>query len=234
MNNLWIAQFRAGHYEEALQTSKKAFKLAPENFAAVANLVSALAQLGHCREASKYYDKVTALDATFFISNKGGCYVLEMCEQIDQAAECYREAVKIEPSIPDVWRRLVYILEQKGDFRDAFDTVEKALMFHATELDMWYAQGKLAAKLNKREEALRSYKMVTEINPEDEEVKINIAVEYALSGDLETAFNFLKEANIVPIDVIKTIETEDEYQSLLSDSLYSEKLQTFIDTLRIE
>ena len=228
MNNLWIAQFRAGHYEEALQTSKKAFELAPGNFAAVANLVSALAQLGHCREASKYYDKVTALDATFLISNKGGCYVLEMCEQIDQAAECYRKAVKIEPSKPDVWRRLVYILEQKGDFRDAFDSVEKALTFHPKEFYLWYIRGVVAEELNKREDALQSYKMATQINP------IKMAIEYALIGDLETALDSLKETNIAPIDVIKTIETEDEYQTLLSDSLYSEKLQTFVDALRIE
>lgn len=228
MNNLWIAQFRAGHYEEALQTSKKTFELAPENFAAVANLVSALAQLGHCREASKYYDKVTALDATFFISNKGGCYVLEMCEQIDQAAECYREAVKIEPSIPDVWRRLVYILEQKGDFRDAFANVEKALTFHPKEFYLWYARGRLALELNKKEDALRSYKTATEINP------IKMVIEYVLDGDFERALNFFKEANIASLDVIKTIETDTEYQMLLSDSLYSKKLQTFIDTLRIE
>ena len=234
MNNLWIAQFRAGHYEEALQTSKKTFELAPENFAAVANLVSALAQLGHCREASKYYDKVTALDATFFISNKGGCYVLEMCEQIDQAAECYRKAVKIEPTNPGVWCRLVYILEQNGDFQDAFDTVEKALLFHPKEFYLWYIRGIVAAKMNKRKDALQSYKMATEINPENKEIQINIAVEYALSGYLEMALNFLKEVKVVPIDVIKTIETKDEYQTLLSDSLYSEKLRTFVDTLRIE
>ena len=296
MNNLWIAQFRAGHYEEALQTSKKAFELAPGNFDAIVNLVSALAQLGHCRDALKYYDKVTELDATFFISNKGGCYVLEMCGQIDQATECYRKAVKIESSKPDVWRRLVYILEQKGDFQDAFDTVEKALSFHPKEFYLWYIRGVVAEELDKTEDALQSYKMATEINPKNigvwrrlvyileqkgdfqdafdtiekalsfhpkefylwhirgvvaEELDktedalqsykmateinpIKMAIEYALVGDFETAFNSLKEANIAYIDVMKTIETDAEYRTLLSDSLHSEKLRTFVDTLRIE
>ena len=296
MNNLWVAQFRAGHYEEALQTSKKAFELAPENFDAIVNLVSALAQLGHCRDASEYYDKVTELDATFFISNRGGCYVLEMCEQIDQAAECYRKAVKIEPSRPDVWRRLVYILEQKGDFQDAFAIVEKALSFHPKEFYLWYIRGVVAEELNKRENALQSYKMATQINPKNIGVwrrlvyileqkgdfqdafaivekalsfhpkefylwyargrlalelnkkedalrsyktateinPIKMVIEYVLDGDFETALNSLKETNIASLDVIKTIETDAEYQMLLSDSVYGEKLQTFIDTLRIE
>ena len=234
LNNLGTAQFKAGYYEKALQTRKKAFELAPGNFQAVGGLGAILAQLGRYREALKYYDKAAELNPNIFIVIYERGMVLQMCEQINQAIECYRKAIKVKPTHADVWFRLVYILEQNGDLQDAFDTIEQALTFHAKELDMWYARGKLAAKLNKREEALQSYKMVTEINPEDEEAKINIAIEYALIGDLETALDSLKEANIAPIDVIKTIETEDEYQTLLSDSLYSEKLQTFVDALRIE
>ena len=228
LNNLAIAQFRSGHYEKALQTSKKAFELAPRNFDAIDNLASALAQLGRYREALKYYDKASKLDSTSFTTIYERGYVLEMCEQIDQAIECYRKAVKIEPANTNVWCRLVYLLEQNEEFQDAFDTVEKALTFHAKEFYLWHARGRLALELNKQEDALQSYKMATEINP------IKMAIEYALVGDFETAFNSLKEANIAPVDVIKTIETEDEYQTLLSDSLYSEKLRTFIDTLRIE
>ncbi len=232
--NLGIAQFKAGYYEEAIKTDKKAVELAPGIFQSVYGLGATLSQLGRYREALKYYDKAVELDSTSFNAIYERGMVLQMCEQINQAIECYRKAIKIKPTHADVWCRLVYVLEQNGDFQDAFATVEEALTFHAKELDLWYARGELAAKLNKREEALRSYKMVTEINPEDEEAKINIAIEYALIGDLETALDSLKEANIAPIDVIKTIGTEDEYQTLLSDSVYGEKLQTLIDTLRIE
>lgn len=228
LNNLGIAQFRAGYYEKALQTSKKAFELAPGNFDAVDNLASVLAQLGRYREALKYYERAAELDSTSFSALYERGYALEMCEQIDQAIECYRKATKIEPSNPGVWCRLVYILEQNEDFQDAFDTVEKALTFHPKEFYLWYARGRLALEINKSEEALKSYKTATEINP------IKMAIEYALVGDLEMALHDLKEANIAPIDVIKTIETDAEYRTLLSDSLYSEKLQTFIDTLRIE
>ena len=232
--NLGIAQFKAGYYEEALKTDKKAVELAPGNFQSVYGLGATLSQLGRYREALKYYDKAVELDPTSFNAiYERGC-VLEMCEQIDQAIDCYRKATEIEPTNPDVWCRLVYILEQNGDFQDAFDTIEKALLFHPKNFYLWYIRGIVAAKLNKRKDALQSYKTATEINPENEEIQINMAVEYALSGDLEMALNFLKEAKVAPINVIKTIETEDEYQTLLSDSLYSEKLQTFIDTLRTE
>ena len=145
MNNLGIAQFRAGHYEKALQTSKKAFELAPRNFDAVDNLASALAQLGRYREALKFYDRAAKLDSTSFSILYERGYALEMCEQIDQAAECYRKATKIEPTNPGVWCRLVYILEQNGDFQDAFVTVEKALALHPEEFFLWYARGRIAS-----------------------------------------------------------------------------------------
>ena len=189
MNNLGTAQFKAGYYEKALKTRKKAFELAPGNFQAVGGLGAILAQLGRYREALKYYDKAVELDSTSFNAIYERGLVLEMCEQIDQAAECYRKAVKIEPSKPDVWRRLVYILEQKGDFRDAFDAVEKALVFHPKEFYLWYARGRLALELKKKEDALRSYKTATEINP------IKMVIEYVLDGEFETALNSLNPTN---------------------------------------
>ena len=220
--------------DQAAESYRKAMKIEPTNPGVWCRLVYILDKNGDFQDAFDTVEKALTFHAKEFYLWYTRGIVAEELNNSEEALQSYKTAIEINPEDIDVWLRLIDLLARNGNFQDAFGTVEKALTFHAKELDMWYARGKLAAKLNKREEALRSYKMVTEINPEDEEAKINIAIEYALIGDLETALDSLKEANIAPIDVIKTIETEDEYLTLLSDSLYSEKLQTFVDTLRTE
>lgn len=220
--------------DQAAECYQKAVKIEPTNPGVWCRLVYILDKNGDFQDAFDTVEKALAFHAKEFYLWYTRGIVAEELNKSEEALQSYKTAIEINPEDIDAWLRLIDLLARNGDFQDAFDTIEKALTFHAKELDMWYARGKLATKLNKREEALRSYKMVTEINSEDEEAKINIAIEYALKGEFETALNSLKEANIALIDVIKTIEAKDEYQTLLSDSVYGKKLQTFIDTLRIE
>ena len=220
--------------DQAAECYRKATNIEPTNPSVWYRLVYILDKNGDFQDAFDTVEKALTFHAKEFYLWYTRGVVAEELNKSEEALQSYKTAIEIAPEDIDAWLRLIDLLARNGDFQDAFDTVEKALMFHVKKLDMWYVRGKLAAKLNKREDALRSYKKVTEINLEDEEAQINIAIEYALIGDLETALHNLKEANIAPIDVIKTIETEDEYQTLLSDSVYGEKLRTFIDTLRIE
>ena len=218
--------------DQAAECYRKATNIEPTNPGVWCRLVYILDKNGDFQDAFDTVEKALTFHAEEFYLWYTRGVIAEELNKSEEALQSYKTAIEITPEDIDAWLRLIDLLARNGDFQDAFDTVEKALTFHAKELDLWYARGKLAAKLNKREDALRSYKTVTEINPKDEEAQINMAIEYALIGDLETALHDLKETNIAPIDVIKTIEIEDEYQTLLSDSLYSQKLQTFIDTLR--
>ncbi len=156
--------FKAGNYEEALQTTLEALRYSPENEAILYNAGYLCYQLGRYEEAEKYLEKARALD----VKNASICLMLARVmisrANLSGAEEQIEQAHRLKPENSEnlLVRGLLKIA--RGRYDSALDDFEEASRggMHTVELDYaiglaFYKQGKTTLARRYLESAQGSY-----------------------------------------------------------------------------
>jgi adenylate cyclase len=115
-------------FDDAIAEYERALDLNPNLASSVANLGDTYFALGQYEKAINFYDKATRLsprdpDLFFWYTNKGVAYLA--LKQDDQAIECARRAIAINPSFSLSHALLAAVLALTGHEAEAGDEVQR-------------------------------------------------------------------------------------------------------------
>ncbi|TFG21606.1 MAG: tetratricopeptide repeat protein, partial [Promethearchaeota archaeon] len=114
--------------------------------------------------------------------------------RLEQAIECYDEALKI---VPYAWMTLMTKASVLMDFfkyEDVIDVTDKLLSYHPGVADGWYLRGKALINLGRFEEAHECFKNVIKIEPSHEPAKIELERFSEIKKDGVEMVNLIGEA----------------------------------------
>jgi tetratricopeptide (TPR) repeat protein len=127
-------------------------------------------------------------------------------KELDEAAACFREAVKINPRYDEAWSALGIVLEEAGSDREAIDCYRRALALDPQLIVVPVRLGDLLAtsgdaQLRDAAEALRLVESVArKLGVRNLYVLDSLAAAYAANGQFPTAVNAAKRALALPGD----------------------------------
>ena len=120
-------------------------------------------------------------------------------KQFDEAIDCYKRALKINPRLADAHSNIGNALQEKGDIEGSLKSYQSALKIDA---DHFGAHGNMAFALQTNgdlEGAIASYRLALKANPNNEELLNNMGIAFAKKGDFDAAIKSYNAAlNIKP------------------------------------
>ena len=136
-NNLGLAFFNRGMFQEAEQAYRRAIDLVPTGAYAEAfnNLGIVLQQTNRLVEASTCYRRAMQISPVFSRAASNMACVCEEIGRYDDAIKFYRHALRLEPGVGAIWHNLAGTLRETRRYIDAKAAYEKCL-----ELDPKNAQ----------------------------------------------------------------------------------------------
>lgn len=118
------------------------------------------------QRASQIYQQVIKLDPDNATAlNNYGYMLAELGENLDEAEEMIRKALKIRPNEPAFWDSLGWVYFQRGEYKEALKWVEKAVRAQPNDDELRYHLGMIYWKLGDKEKALKEFREVLRINP---------------------------------------------------------------------
>lgn len=161
--NLGAAQEGQGRFSDAADGYRAALALDPGNVAALANLCSACLQLGALDEARRCIDSALRLapeDPDMHL--RRGNVLMEQ-RLPAQAADSFRESLRLRPADPAAWNSLGFAHDLQGALDSAMRFYNKALeadagdvQAHLNRASIWLAQEDYARGWDEYEWRLRS------------------------------------------------------------------------------
>src|SRR5262249_47547388 len=114
--------------------------------------------------------------------------------QLDQAAECYREALLIDPSYAEGYVNLGYVLREQRRFDDAKRNREQAVMLNPQSADAFYMLGAIAHEQGHLDRAIEHYGRALELQPDFKPARRELCIACNNLGTILQAQGELSEA----------------------------------------
>lgn len=117
-------------------------------------------------------------------------------EEWDSAIQHCKQAIELWPTYFDAWLLLAGVHEEKGDFDEALQAIQRASEIAITELsEAWNNLASLYLLREEWEEEIAVDRILDLIDPTRHAiVRYRMAVSYAQLGDLDTGYKWLREA----------------------------------------
>lgn len=161
MVNEAMAYAGMGDRPRAAASLEKALKIAPDNAVANLNLALLQAEDGNLEGAEKHLRKALDSDPLMGQAAFNLCVILSK-GRLDEALQFCQKAAQAAPNIPKYAFTLAYYLQQKGQFAQAADILEKLIDRFPNYSDAYTLAGEIYKKQGKRAEAIRTYKKAIE------------------------------------------------------------------------
>jgi tetratricopeptide (TPR) repeat protein len=157
---------RLGHYERAIGWLQAARRIDPRNEAAFAHEIESHVKLGQHEEA----ETIFYLAQHSLAQPSAHCLMmvaesLWQREELDRAAWCLREALRLESNLPRARARLASVLAALGQSQKALQMYLRELRDDPGSIDTLLDFGDLLVKLGRLPEAGEKYRRVLELEP---------------------------------------------------------------------
>ena len=171
-----VALLKQRQYLQALQHFNKALELNPNDAGYRINIAIAYHLQGNKEGAQKVYDQAVSINRDF-------AGVLDFT---GRASEAVRAAAPAVDPIQRAAAQKAYddgaALLRLNRIERAQETLERAISLDPNNADAYNAQGVIATKAKKFDEALSFYKKAVSIDPDTAGYHINLAITYHLMG----------------------------------------------------
>ena len=195
-NTLGMAYSHQGDYEKALQAFQQVTVLEPDIVAGYENVGNMYLQQGKYQESISYFQKALQIQPYFSTySNLGTSYFF--LKQYSNAVEMFEKAVALNPNDTNVVVNLADVYRVSGQQDKARTTYQQAIALGFKEL---------------------------QTNPQNADVKAQIALSYAKIGNASEAQNFIRQARGIDKNNVNYIYYEAEIDALSGRSAEALKL----------
>jgi len=195
--NLGQACFNVNRYAEAIEAYNFALVINPNDILAQLQKAHSLFQSGQYLQAAyayKEYGINTEVTSAVMIY-EGESY--EKATLYDEAMECYRLALELDPKSVDACTGLGICLMEKEDFNASLVWFEKALRIDQTISETWVYVAEVFVNLNMPEEAMMSYRRSLDLEPDQADVLGSLGNLCFDAGEYEKALTFYQEAELL-------------------------------------
>jgi Flp pilus assembly protein TadD len=165
LNALGFSLFQQGKSKEAVVALEKALALDPKHWKAHNNMALASIDLGELEVAEAHYRESLAIKPQPEIYNDLGV-VLEREGLADEAADMYRQAVKLNPESASAQYNLGSSLARSGKYAEAEGHLRKALA-KSQNSQTWTGLGVVLWQQGRTDEAIASLQAAVAADPAD-------------------------------------------------------------------
>ncbi|MDQ3812950.1 MAG: tetratricopeptide repeat protein, partial [Armatimonadota bacterium] len=135
--------------------------------------------------------------------NKGNA--LQNQERWREAAEAFREAVRIKPDWGEAYDRLASMHAQLEEYETAIEMCKTALRFKPTDADLYYNLASNYAQIDKDEEAVEAYRRCIQLAPQDVDAYYYLNTCLGRLGREEEAIAVLQKAHEIDPSNVKVL-----------------------------
>jgi len=165
LNALGFSLFQQGRSKEAVVALEKALVVDPKHAKAHNNLALAAIDSGELEVAEAHYRESLAINPQPAIYNDLG-FVLERQGLPDEAAEAYRNALKLDPRSATAHYNLGSSLARSGKFAEAESHLRKSLTI-SPNTQTYTGLGIVLSQLGRTDEAVANLRAAVEADPKN-------------------------------------------------------------------
>lgn len=114
--------------------------------------------------------------------------------ELDNAAECYREAIEIKQDHVEAYINLGFVLNEQNLFEEAERTLKQAILLNPEMEDAYFLLATASHGLGKLSEAVDSYNKAIELKPDFEIVYRDLSLTLFQSGQIDSARKVILKA----------------------------------------
>lgn len=158
---------RQSQWQQAINYYEQATEIKPDFAAAYRSLASLYDQQGQPLLAAEYRYQAVKLQpkwATPSNQLKLGNLLLE-AQKPDQAIECYRHGIQLDPTLFEIHYNLAVALTTQERWQEATEAYQQALAINPDHADSYYGLSKMAEQQNDIQKAVEHCQRAVELNP---------------------------------------------------------------------
>lgn len=193
-NAIALVKTDLGKINEAIDSYKKAIKLAPDQMFPWNNLGNLYSELGSNDEAIVSFKKAVEYDPTDAVSWNGFGNVYRRMGRIDESVAAYQKAIELAPTYANPWNGLGNVYESTERIEDAISAYRKAIELNQRFINPWLRLGDISGKERRNEQAITAYQKAIEIDPKNARVWNDLGNVYLYAGLPEEAINSFNRA----------------------------------------
>ncbi|MBT4485778.1 MAG: tetratricopeptide repeat protein [Candidatus Latescibacteria bacterium] len=186
-SSLGFAYDRAGKYNEAIQSYRKALSINPDYSRAYYNLGNTLSRLGRVEEAIASYREAIRAKPNYpeAYCNLGNTQ--SSLGRFDEAIVQFQKALEIDPRHTKAYYNLGNVLSRMGRPEEAVNEYRNALRINPNYADAYYNMGNTYYRMNKVDDAISAYRSALQVNPNYSIVYNNLGNALFYQGKVEEA-----------------------------------------------
>ena len=167
--NLGNAYKDLKRFDEAIACYQRALELKPDYREVLNNLGIAFHEQGRYEEAAASYQRAIRADPEHAGCANVYCNLANALRKLElgkEAVLCYREALKLKPDFPEVYRYLGDMFAEQGKLDEAGRCYERALELRENDEAGWFGLADLYKKREQFGRAMACYQKVIDMHPD--------------------------------------------------------------------
>ena len=187
---------QAGRLQDAIAAEEEAVQLDPKLVRAHVNLIILYGRTGDFQRAGEHFQRVVALDPKHVPDAYYNFGVLLLNRgELDEAAECFRKALELEPDYADAHNDLGLLFERQGKLPEAAAEYRKAVEEKPDFRKAHFNLGRILVNQQRYPEAIHELEQT--LTPVDENTSAYLyalGAAYGRAGDPSKARQYLEQA----------------------------------------
>ena len=164
-NNLGLARYRQGRFDDAVRQHREAIRLKPTLAEAHYNLGLSLSALGRHEEAIAAYHDAVRLHSSNAEARHNLANALSSVGQLDAAREQLEIGVALRPESAPIRQNLADTLQRMGRTDEAIAHYEAAIRLNPSSAEIFNNMGVALRRANRLEEAVAAFRESTRLAP---------------------------------------------------------------------
>ncbi len=186
-----IAGLRAGHYQEARQMLEQALKQAPQDAALWTLNGFALSHLGQNKEALASYKQALKLSPDYLPALEGAAQ-LEYQSSDQSAVPLLHKILGIHPDDETSHAMLATLAFDRRDCQTAAEEFRQSQNLISSNVSALEKYGSCLLQLQKLDKALKVFTQISELQPQSDKARYNLAVVQVVAKRYQDAIATLK------------------------------------------
>lgn len=212
-----IADLRAGQYQEARQILEQAMRQTPQDAALWTLNGFALSHLGQAKEALASYKQAMKLSPDYLPALEGAAQI--EFEASDQSAVPLLEKIlAIHPEDKTSHGMLATLAFERRDCKRAVDEFQKSQILISSDLPSLQRYGSCLLELHNGEDAVKIFRQLSELQPQNEKARYNLAVAQVTAKQFKDAVETLKPLVTRPLPDADSLDMLAEAYEGLEDT----------------
>ena len=192
-NNLGVAYWEQGRFDDAAKEYQTAINLKPDYVDAHYNLGKAYREQGRLDDAVREYLTAISLKADLPEPHYNLGLVYRTQGRFDDAIREYQTAIKLRPDYADAHNNLGVTYQTQGRLDDAIKEYQTAINLQPNHAKAHHNLGTVYYNQGRLDDAIKEYKTAIKLSPDYANARSNLELAYRAQGRLDNTSRNIKQ-----------------------------------------